>query len=354
MLTYSLPQLREVAADAFASVIQPSQALPTGVELLQRCTLKHQNGAHGRLLAVERLLRTTHKPSATDISAFHVAFSDASATWLSQNRCPATQAAFLAIGIALPQTVSGSEALPDAETFTSTTLDASKDASLQSLLRTSAGPALLIACARFQLQASSDPSAAAQALLAHACPDVRLEAVQHLADLESIAHGKELASALLQVFCNPEERPWIRTAAGHTLHRALQQELITAEDRHSLWRQVTEIAAKSDSAPLRQAALPLLADLAAVREEGEMSPEQIHAIETCCRAAAIGAQETQVSSYFPFCQRFRGSLLLPHPSPSSSALQLCKLCLLCELRCFQLHLARSMQPLPDLLSSTHA
>ncbi|KAN0064660.1 Phosphatidylinositol N-acetylglucosaminyltransferase GPI3 subunit [Thecaphora frezii] len=330
-------KIREMAAKAYAAVTPLTVAPQACVALLQRSSLGRQNQLHGHLLMVQRLLRGP-KESDAPSSAFEEGMSALAEslcagvkTFLVDNRCPATQAAFLEV---LQEFVSicrddfgglGDRVLSAARPWISQTLaTAARDAA--SLLRTPCGPSLLSICTRISLQSNCRQIGVTDAFLASCCDlvshpveDVRLAVLEAVtsdegAEVKRAASTSATAAKLLaefgckvhQTISDASEGIWVRVNAAEVLHILLKGDEVesagpglashlfpSASALVGAITALTKVARTTPIVPLREVLLPYIAGLCAAlcsTPDVEASVRQ-PVVDAWCKTVARCADE---------------------------------------------------------------
>ena len=289
-----LAQLREVAARALSSLTAPGRCVSVAHGLLSSCSRRDQNGAHGKLLAAERLVSLSPAGNSAELEALSVALQAAEASWLHDNRCAATQAGFLALCAAVSRAQDGRASSAAALVDQNARTLLQREHAAQDLTRGdhAATPALLAQCA--QLQVPRAPAATVAQLLAHPVAEVRFAVLDSLYTAGAEAPGPETTSALLACLLNPEEAEWVATAAARALARG--PELVALQDKglQDICDRMLDVISSTPSMPLQAALLPVYA-AAVASLVGSDSSEAARHLDVCCAQVAAWSEAEQVS-----------------------------------------------------------
>ncbi|SPO38010.1 uncharacterized protein PSFLO_03487 [Pseudozyma flocculosa] len=346
-------KIREMAAKAYAAVVPLTTAAEACIGLLQGGSATRQNELHGRLLMVHLLLRSPRESEAPSsslepgMSALADALCDGAKRFLVDNRCPATQLAYLEVlqdfvGIrSADYRALGDRVLAAACPWISQKL-AAPSAQLQELLRVPHGPSLLSTCARVVLQADGRQLGTSDAggvggdsllrscveLVSHPIEDVRLSVLEALASDEGSALRRAAASSAVakQLLCEfgrkihhsismAGEGIWVRISAAELLHNLLSgpsadgHTQVASDLASALFpsdaaltdavAELTRVARTTPIVPLREALLPYIAGLchalcaATAPEAGLDAGSRLTVVETWCRTVARCADENE-------------------------------------------------------------
>ena len=332
-------KIREMAAKAFASVVPLASASRVCVELLSQTSLSNQNQLHGTLLIVQRLMRSINEslmpPSSIEASMDELAsiLKQKIQTILSSNKCAVTQMAFLEVlqdfaGVRRDTFERhGNDILAEVRPWALGMMDlANKDTSI--VINNPHGPSLIAACTRSLLQASSRVSAEAGSkqgflstctlLLSHSVEDVRLSVVEAIVGDDAVTLKKsasessegfrqlvEFGNLLHRLISIDSESIWVRVNAAEILHYLLADDAaeITGNFALALFggseadvvkhtTSLTELVRATPCVPLREALLPVLADLCAVlHNSSTQSLASKSVVEECCQILSKCADE---------------------------------------------------------------
>lgn len=323
-------QVREIAARAYGSVVPPREAFTASRQLLERCDLRNQNGLHGRLLQIRRLIISAFDSASSPLGALELdaALREKTSTLLIQNRCPATCAAFLEVVLAfakvavhIKQSPPYSDAAP-VSTFAvvqawvdqrlATTNELPSQDALAQLLQEPCEPALLALCARTSLDPVMNKPVPETplALLNHSCEDVRLEALQSLEGLGPLDQlsqdgQRKVCIKLHELVRQADEGIWVRVKAAEVLQdgwssvaarlQCIQQSLVArggkGDEQHLDLQDecfaLSQIALTTACVPLREAVLPYfgtLVSLVSIRSPVSPSVSRAHVLSSTLQA----------------------------------------------------------------------
>ncbi|EST08420.1 PIGA, GPI anchor biosynthesis [Kalmanozyma brasiliensis GHG001] len=165
-------KVREVTAKAYAAFVPLRTAAQHAAAILDTVELRSQNELHGKLMLVQRLLKSVADAEApttalaNDMAALSETLMGNASKLLERNRCAITQAAFLEV----IQTLVGLREAAFLDTashllrvvavwISMLMADIERSAVLEKLVRSPGGPALLGVSVRLQLQVAAGGSA---------------------------------------------------------------------------------------------------------------------------------------------------------------------------------------------------
>lgn len=300
-LTNKVWKVREVAAKAYAAFVPLISAAHHASVILETIGLHSQNEVHGKLLLLQRLLKSVEDavaPTAAlanDVALLTESMTVNASKLLERNRCAITQAAFLEVvqdlvGIREAAFLDAAQhLLREVMIWTSMLLaDAERPDVLAKMTCSPGGPALLGVCTRLQLQLAAKGSSSDSFLevcgkhMAFASPDVRIACLEALngddgfsALQQSSLRQPELVPCFVRKLHattqDEEEGIWHRVHSATVLHQiAVQSDNQGASWLKSVFTQDTLISETTSVAhsvrstvcvPLREALLPYLSDL---------------------------------------------------------------------------------------------
>ncbi|GAC93031.1 hypothetical protein PHSY_000592 [Pseudozyma hubeiensis SY62] len=294
-------KVREVAAKAYSAFVPLRTAAQHASIVLDTIGLQSQNDAHGKLMLLQRLIKSVADAAAPtsalakDVAVLSESLAANASKLLERNQCHVTQAAFLEvvqdlIGIRDAAFLDTAGHLVRVVAIWTSMLlaDVERPDVLAKLVRSPGGPALLGVCSRLQLQVAARGSGSdtfVEMCTRHitcASPDVRIACLEALisddgigALQQSLLRQPQLAAPFVRKLhataLDEEEGIWHRVHSAEVLHQIAIREC--AEGASWLTRVFTDVALVSEAAsiarvvrstvcvPLREALLPYLSDM---------------------------------------------------------------------------------------------
>ncbi|PWN90713.1 hypothetical protein FA10DRAFT_301922 [Acaromyces ingoldii] len=274
-------KLREIAASAYAASTVPKRASRVATEVFSKCTHEDENEAHGRLMAIRRLIVLARQHQLTsDLIDLETVLAQKASMWLEDNACAVTKAAFLD----LVEELGGSVVDDASASYSSKWLLESRQLDIVALrdhLRRPGETLLLAACARTMLRLRRDTEAD---LLSHPVEDVRRQAIKPVS-----GHPLHLViqRMLVDMVIEPSEGIITRIEAAKALVPVELSSAATSTEEVSRIHRLEQVALQGASVPLKEAAMPVLAGLlasSAVARNGSR-------LAAICEAIADRAQE---------------------------------------------------------------
>ncbi|KAJ1020671.1 hypothetical protein NDA16_004064 [Ustilago loliicola] len=348
-------KVREVTAKAYAAFVPLRRAAQHATEIINAVDLHSQNDAHGKLMLIQRLLKSVADAEALtaalskDMSVLAEALTSNASKLLEVNRCAITQAAFLEvvqdlIGVRDAAFLGvAAHLLRVVEIWVATLLvDVDRPDVLAKFVRSAGGPALLGVCTRLQLQMAARASTSQSFLdacsrhMTSSSQDVRISCLEALigddgtAALQqsSLRHPDRLVSFARQLHAairNEEEDIWHRVHSAEVLH----QIAIQSDSQGASWLKrafsddalileasaIGQIVRSTVCVPLREVLLPYFSDLCKLILVLPASADGLDAIlqQWSWAVTKCADEYASVQSREAACQALRvlGSLLFP-------------------------------------------
>ncbi|CDS02102.1 uncharacterized protein SPSC_05939 [Sporisorium scitamineum] len=348
-------KVREVAAKAYSAFVPLRSAAQHAAGVLATIELHSQNEAHGKLMLLQRLLKSVADAVAPtsalkkDVAALSESLAGNPSKLLERNQCAITQAAFLEVvqdlvGVRDAAFLDTAMHLVRVVNIWISTLfaDMQRRDVMDKLVRSAGGPALLGVCTRFHLQV------AAKGASSDSFVDVCMQHVKsasrdvHIACLEALI-GDDGITALQRSSLRQPERvaPFVRKLHATTLdedqgiwHRVhsaeiLHQIAVQSDSENAPWLKgvfaddqlvsetasIARIVTNTVCVPLREALLPyfshlckVLMDRATLAEGGQVLLQQWSWAMTRCADEYASVQSREAA-----CEALRvlGSILFP-------------------------------------------
>ena len=351
-------KVREVAAKAYSAFVPLRSAAQHAVRILATIGLHSQNEAHGKLVLLQRLLKSVADASAStsamakDVAALSESLAENASKLLERNLCAITQAAFVEvvqdlIGIRDAAFLDTAGHLVRVVTVWTSMLfaDVERADVLEKVARSAGGPALLGVCTRFHLQVAAqgqNPDSFVHVCMQHvscASQDVRIACLEALIGDDGIAalqqsslrQPERVASFVRKLHATTQDEDegiWHRVDSAEILHQIAAQR--DAEGASWLKRAFVDDAIVSETAsiarivsstvcvPLREALLPyfshlckLLLDRATLLDGTERMLQQWSWAVTRCADEYASVQSREAA-----CAALRvlGAILFPASS----------------------------------------
>lgn len=355
-------KVREVAAKAYAAFVPLRAAAKHAISILNTTELGSQNDLHGKLMLLQRLLKSVADAEcpttalSSDMAVLAEAMASNASKLLELNRCAITQAAFLEVVqdfIGIRQAAfldTASHLLRVVDVWVTTLLaDADRSDFLAKLVRAPGGPALLGVCTRLQMQVAAHTPTSSSFLEACircvtcASQDVRNSCLEALIGDDGIAALQQsslcspdrqavFARKLHITIQDEDEGIWHRVHSAEVLHEiALQCDSTGAGwltrvfadgDLVSKASAVARIISSTACVPLREALLPYLSDLCRVLSARPQADGVNEVLQSWSSSVTLCADEyASVQSREAAVQALRvlGHLLFPSHLSTSDA-----------------------------------
>ncbi|SJX62299.1 uncharacterized protein SRS1_13146 [Sporisorium reilianum f. sp. reilianum] len=348
-------KVREVAAKAYSAFVPLRSAAQHAVAILATMDLHSQNDAHGKLMLLQRLLKSVADAVAPtsalkkDVAVLAESLAENASKLLERNQCAITQAAFLEVvqdlvGVRDAAFLDTAMHLVRVVSIWISTLfaDMQRRDVMDKLARSAGGPALLGVCTRFHLQVAAQGAVSESFIdvctqhVASASPDVRIACLEALIGDDGIAalqrsslrQPDRVAPFIRKLHAttqDDEEGIWHRVHSAEILHQIAGQsdaegaswlKRIFADDELvAETASIARIVSSTVCVPLREALLPyfshlckLLMDRATLAEGSQNMLQQWSSAVTRC-----GDDYASVQSREAACEALRvlGSFLFP-------------------------------------------